>query len=53
VTEGAYVEKWHLRYKTSDISETKQSIAKVTSLRNVYRNVCTAYRLVIYMYLVT
>ena len=23
--------KWHLRYKTSDISETKQSRAKVTT----------------------
>jgi len=24
------VQKWHLRYKTSDISETKLSTAKVT-----------------------
>jgi len=29
-TRGAvYVQKWHMRYKTSDISETKQSTAKV------------------------
>jgi len=27
---GGYVQKWHLRYKTSDISETKQSRAKLT-----------------------
>ena len=26
-----YVQKWHLWYKTSDISETKQSRAKVTT----------------------
>jgi len=26
-----FVQKWHLRYKTSDISETKQSIAKLTT----------------------
>ena len=25
-----YVQKWHLRYKTSNISETKQSRAKLT-----------------------
>jgi len=34
--------KWHLRYKTSDISETKQSRAKVTT-ECLYRNSCTAY----------
>jgi len=27
---GSIVQKWHLRHKTSDISETKQSRAKVT-----------------------
>jgi len=26
-----YVQKWYLPYKTSDISETKQSKAKVTT----------------------
>jgi len=25
------VQKWHLRYKTSDISETKQPRARVTT----------------------
>ena len=39
-----YVQKWYLQYKTSDISETKQSRAKVT--QSVYRNTSTAYRLV-------
>jgi len=29
--DEGYVQKWHLRYKTSDISETKQSIAKLTT----------------------
>jgi len=32
VKEEGYVQKWHLWYKTSDISETKQSRAKVTTL---------------------
>jgi len=27
-----YVQKWHLRYKTSDISETKQSRTKFTTV---------------------
>jgi len=37
--------KLHFRYKTSDISETKQSKAKVTTY-SVCRNLCTAYWLV-------
>jgi len=41
--EGS-VQKWHLRYNTSDISETKWLEPKL--LRSVYRNSCTAYRLV-------
>jgi len=31
-----------MRYKTSDIHETKQSKAKLT-IQIVYRNSCTAY----------
>jgi len=31
VNDDGYVQKWHLRYKTSDISETKQSKAKATT----------------------
>ena len=30
VKDDEYLQKWHLQYKTSDISETKQSGAKVT-----------------------
>jgi len=40
-----YVQKFHLRHKTSDISETKPSGAKVT-IQSDYTNSCTAYRLV-------
>jgi len=40
-----YVQKWHLRYKTNDISETKQSKAKVNYRMSIYRNLFTAYRL--------
>jgi len=29
--DDGYVQKWHLRYKTSDISERKQSTAKLTT----------------------
>jgi len=29
--DEGYVQKWHLRYKTRDIYETKQSRAKVTT----------------------
>jgi len=43
--EEVYVQEWHLRYKNSDISETKQSRAKVIT-SSVYKNSCTAYRLV-------
>jgi len=39
-----YVQKWHLRYKASDISEIKQPEPKL--LQSVYRNSYTAYRLV-------
>jgi len=39
VKDEGYVQKWHLRYKTSDISEMKQSRAKLTTQFLVY----TAY----------
>jgi len=29
VKDKGYVQKWHLQYKTSDISETNQSVAIV------------------------
>ena len=29
--DEGYAQKWHFPYKTSDISETKRSIAKVTT----------------------
>ena len=48
--DEGYVQNWHFRYKTRDrpISGTKRSRAKVQS---VYRNSCTAYRLVTNLYL--
>jgi len=42
VDEG-YVQKWHLRYKTSRISE---SSLEPNLLQSAYRNSCMAYRLV-------
>jgi len=42
VEDKGYVQQWHLRYKTSDISETKRSRAKI-STECLW---CTAYRLV-------
>jgi len=41
-----YVQKWHLRYKTSGVSETKQSTLEPKLLQSVYRNSCKVYRLV-------
>ena len=41
-----YVQKWHLRYKTSDIWSLKRSGLEPKLLQSVYRNSCTAYRLV-------
>jgi len=41
---GGYVQKWYLQYKTSDISEIKQSRPKLP--QSVYRNSCMAYCLV-------
>jgi len=39
------VQKWHFRYKTSDISETKRG-RESKLLQSGYRNSYTAYRLV-------
>jgi len=42
--DDGILQKWHFRYKSSDISETiKRSEPKF--LQGVYRNSCTAYRL--------
>ena len=38
------MQKWHLRYRTGDISEPSSLRPKL--LQSVYRNSCTAYRLV-------
>ena len=43
-TQGGYVQKWHLRYKPA-ISLTRSSL-EPKLLQSVYRNSCTAYRLV-------
>jgi len=40
-----YVQKWHLRYKTSDISETKRFGAKLT-IQSVYIETLVRPRLV-------
>jgi len=31
VKDKEYVQKWHLRYKTDNISEAKHSTAKITT----------------------